>query len=73
MSSIVAMYTTKFLKINLNIQLPEYTILADFGQSLLPQRVYTTPPEPPESPFSPCSPLCPGGPCFPGAPEGLVN
>ena len=55
------------------IGLPEYTILADFGQSLLPQRVYTTPPDPPESPFSPCSPLCPGGPCFPGAPEGLVN
>ena len=52
------------------IGLPEYTILADFGQSLLPQRVYTTPLDPPESPFSPCSPLCPGGP---GAPEGLVN
>ena len=46
--------------------LPEYNIFADFGQSLLPQRVYTVPPEPP---FIPCTPLGPGGPCFPGAPE----
>ena len=47
--------------------LPEYNIFADFGQSLLPQLVYTVPAEPP---FIPCTPLGPRGPCFPGAPEG---
>ena len=48
------------------IHSPEYNIFAGFGQSLLPQRVYTAPPE---IPFRPCTPLGPGGSCFPGAPE----
>ena len=48
------------------IHSPEYKIFADFGQSLLPQRVYTVPPE---LPFPPCTPFGPGGSCFPGAPE----
>ena len=51
-------------------QLPEYNmvILPDCGQSLLPHRVYTTPPE---SPFTPCAPLGPGAPRFPGGPEEI--
>ena len=51
--------------------LPEYNIvvLPDFGQSLLPQRVYTAPPvTPPEFPFSPFTPLGPGSPRLPGVP-----
>ena len=48
--------------------IPEYNIvvLPDFGQSLLPHRVYTTPPE---SPFIPSAPLGPGSPRFPGGPR----
>ena len=52
--------------------LPAYNVvvLLDFGQSLLPQRVYTAPPvTPPEFPFSPCTPLGPGSPRLPGAPK----
>ena len=41
-------------------------VLEEFGQSLLPQRVYTTPPE---SPFAPCVPCGPGFPGIPGGPE----
>ena len=59
---------------NKNVQeicLPVYTIvvLSDFGQSLLPQRVYTAPPVTPSTfPFSPFTPVGPGSPRFPGGP-----
>ena len=52
-------------------RLPEYNIVvfADFGQSLLPQRVYTLPPE---SPFTPGVPLGPDSPRFPGGPKQVI-
>ena len=40
-------------------------VLPDVGQSLLPQRVYTTPRD---SPFTPRAPVGPGCPGFPRGP-----